>query len=195
LVQIAEDATRMAQIESDRMVLDLGDHEVGALIERGTRAAQAEARGRSLTITVEAASDLPPARVDPERLTQAVANLVRNGIRFTPDGGRVDVRAWREPGRDRDQLLIEVRDSGIGIPEDRMSVLFNRTVLVRDSLNHHSSSRLEFNSAGLGLGLPIARGIVEAHGGTIEATSRPGEGTRFLVRIPYGSGEALRRAG
>lgn len=190
LTRIAEDATRMAQIESDRMVLEIEELPARPLIEQGARLAMADAPDRRLDVTIEADPELPAVRVDGERLVQAIAHLVRNAIRFTADGGRIDVQAYRENG----QLVIEVRDNGVGIPADRLHDLFARTASMSDSLNHHSSTRLEFNSSGLGLGLPIARGIVEAHGGLIDVESRPGKGSRFMLRIPCLGGQMRNRA-
>jgi signal transduction histidine kinase len=181
LHRIAEDATRMAQIEGDRLDLHLAEHDVGNLLRRAADTARSEAKGRSVEVIVDAARFEGTCMVDGPRMTEAVANLVRNGIRFTPDGGRVEVRAFREGDT---TLVIEVADSGIGISEDRTSVLFDPAVMIRDSKRHHSSDALEFNSEGLGLGLSIARGIVEFHGGTIEVESALGRGSRFLIRIP-----------
>jgi signal transduction histidine kinase len=188
LTRIAEDATRVAQIESERLELTLDEHSVDELVRQAVGIAAGDAPNRDLTITAEVEPDLAPARVDGPRLTQALANLVRNGIRFTPDGGAIVVRGAREV----EHLVLEVRDTGIGIPEKKMRELLNRSFAVRDSLHHHSSSTLEFNSAGLGLGLTLARGIVEAHGGRIQASSRPGEGSTFTIRVPYdgGAGQA-----
>jgi signal transduction histidine kinase len=113
-------------------------------------------------------------------MSLALANLIRNGIRFTPDGGRVIVRARL----DDCTIVIEVEDHGIGIPEERLRRLFDRAWQAPPSAHHHSSNTLEFNSAGLSLGLSITRGIVEAHEGTIGITSEVGRGTRVTLRIP-----------
>jgi signal transduction histidine kinase len=121
---------------------------------------------------------------------QAIANLVRNGIRFTPDGGTVEVHAKREG----EALVIVVRDNGVGIPADRLKHVWDRSFTSQDSMHHHSSAKLEFRSAGLGLGLRMVRGIVEAHGGLVEADSREGEGSVFTIRVPYGGLERLDRA-
>jgi signal transduction histidine kinase len=180
LVRIAEDATRMAQIEGDRLNLTIGEHEPADLVEQGTNSAVADAPYRDLTVTVDAQRGLGNVYVDGQRLSQAVANLVRNAIRFTPDGGYVDVVARR----DGNHLVLEVRDTGVGISEEKKKHLFSRSSTLRDSLNHHSSSTLEFNSAGLGLGLLIVIGIVEAHGGAVGVQSRPGQGSTFEIRVP-----------
>jgi signal transduction histidine kinase len=180
LVRIAEDATRMAQIESERLVLTVGEHDVTLLVEQAVASAMSEAPNRDLTITIENQRDLPLAHLDGSRMIQAIGNLVRNAIRFTPDGGMVDV-ATRCDG---DRLVISVRDTGIGIPEEKQSQLFSRLLQTRDSLHHHSSSTLEFNSAGLGMGLAIVRGIVEAHHGSVEVESRVGHGSTFTLDVP-----------
>jgi len=190
LTRIAEDATRVAQIESDRLALTLADHPVEELVRQAVSIAAGDAPNRDLSITTEVEPDLPPARVDGPRLTQALANLVRNGIRFTPDGGTIEVRGARED----DQLVLWVKDSGIGIPEGKVREVLHRSFTVRDSLNHHSSGTLEFNSAGLGLGLTLARGIVEAHGGAISAESVPQAGSTFTIRVPYDGEETSQRA-
>jgi signal transduction histidine kinase len=190
LTRIAEDATRVAQIESDRLVLALDDHDVESLVRQAVSIAAGDAPDRDLSITTEVEAGLPTARVDGPRLTQALANLVRNAIRFTPNGGSIEVRGLRE----RDQLILRVKDSGIGIPKEKMDEVLRRSFSVRDSLNHHSSGTLEFNSAGLGLGLTLARGIVEAHGGVIEAESTPDRGSTFAIRVPYHAAETLQKA-
>jgi signal transduction histidine kinase len=117
-----------------------------------------------------------------------VLQLVRNGIRFTPDGGRVEVIARNQDG----ELVIEVADTGIGIPQDRLPSLYQHVVVVRDALRHHSSNALEFNSAGLGLGLSIARGIVVAHSGALSVTSTVDVGSRFTIRPPAAGEPKLR---
>ena len=190
LTRIAEDATRVAQIESDRLALALDEHAVEELVRQAVSIAAGDAPNRDLSITTEVEPELPPARVDGPRLTQALANLVRNAIRFTPDGGTIEVRGARENG----DLLLKVKDSGIGIPEGKVEEVLRRSFSVRDSLNHHSSGTLEFNSAGLGLGLTLARGIVEAHGGAIEAQSAPDAGSTFVIRVPYDGPDSSQEA-
>jgi signal transduction histidine kinase len=118
--------------------------------------------------------------LDRALVTQAVDQLVRNGIRFTPDGGSVMVVVRR----DGDALLIEVRDNGIGLSEDVRRRLFDETFVSRDSRNHHTPKGLEFNVAGMGFGLTLARRIVEAHGGRLLVASEEGRGSVFTLVFP-----------
>jgi signal transduction histidine kinase len=180
LTRITEDATRMAQIHGDTLELAPIECDVDELIESAVTEAAADAPGRQVKIECHVPPDLGAIRVDRERLIVAIANLVRNGIRFTPDGGRVTVQARRIAT----ELEITISDTGVGIQPERQATLFDSSYADRSSLNHHSSSRLEFNSAGLGLGLSIARGIVRAHRGTLALRSQPGRGSVFVIRIP-----------
>jgi signal transduction histidine kinase len=180
LTRIAEDAWRVSQIQSRRLVIETGAHDVGTILDEGVGRARVAARGRKVDIRMERPSAIPPLLIDGPRLAEAVAHLVSNGVRFTPDGGSVTASAVLE-GSD---LLIHVADTGQGIPEDRLEKLLERSFAFRDTLNHHSSSTLEYGSEGLGLGIPIARGVAEAHGGALTARSREGSGSTFTLRVP-----------
>jgi signal transduction histidine kinase len=181
LASIAENATRMTQLQGDAMPLALAPHGIPALIERALADVRAAMGARRVNLLAAVAPELREALVDGPRLTQAITHLVANGVRFTPDGGHVRVEARR----DTSDLVIEVRDDGVGIPSENLPLLFETASSTLDSLNHHSSSTLEYGSRGLGLGLPIARGVAEAHGGALTATSRPGHGTTFTLRLPW----------
>lgn len=180
LTRVAEDASRLAQIQSERLVLSPGSHGARALLEEAAKLARVVGAGRAVAVQVEAAADLEPVIVDGPHLVEAIYQLVCNGIRFTPDGGSVMVRAER----DGSELVVQVQDTGTGIPPEKLTRLLQRSLVIRDSLHHHSSSTLEFNSAGLGLGLPIARGVAEAHGGRLTVRSTPEAGSVFTLRLP-----------
>jgi signal transduction histidine kinase len=180
LVKIAENARQVAEMEGERLTLHLEDFEVNRLIDRAMGSALAAATGRDVRVESRIEPGLPQVRVDAERFVLAITNVLTNGIRFTPDEGWVKVSAYRE-GR---QLAVEVRDSGVGIAADRLGHIFGTGIALREVLNHHSSARLEFRSSGLGLGLAIARGVIEAHGGTISAHSQIGHGAVFVIRVP-----------
>jgi len=190
LTRIAENATRMAQIQGERLVLSREMHTVSDLVEEAVQIACAEAKTRRLRISAIVEPDIGPVNVDGPRLVHAIANLVRNGIRFTPDGGEVSVTARR----DGEWIEIVVRDTGVGIPREKQAYVFGRAHMMRDSRHHHSSGTLEFNSAGLGLGLSVALGIIEAHGGTMILDSEPGRGSSFTARIPLDAAPRLELA-
>lgn len=180
LSRIAGDATRMAQVESDDFQVTRSECAIADLVADAVRGATETAPGRHVKVFPACEPADLAGDVDRERLAEALACLVRNGIRFTPDGGRVDVRARAEAGA----LVLEVQDTGVGIAPDRLEHLMQEGMPLQESANHHSSSTLEFNSAGLGLGLAIARGIVKAHAGQLTASSRVGAGSTFVLALP-----------
>lgn len=115
--------------------------------------------------------DLPTVEIDPDRIAQVVGNLLSNGIKYTPPGGEISVGA----GVDRDEVWIQVSDSGPGISDDEHELVFEP--FYRSSKEHRFPQ-------GLGLGLTIALDLVEAHGGQLILSSAPGEGTRFSIHLP-----------
>ena len=117
--------------------------------------------------------DLPEVNADPERITQVLSNVVGNALKFTPSGGRVDVGVMRGGFG----LVIRVSDTGEGIPEAQLPHVFDRFFQVTP--HGRTGTR-----AGAGLGLPIARGIIEAHGGTIQMVSEAGAGTTVIIELP-----------
>jgi DNA-binding NarL/FixJ family response regulator len=130
----------------------------------GSRAAEA-----GLDLVIEAAPDALDVIADPDRVRQALANLVANAVRFTPRGGSVTVRC-RPLG---DSMVFSVTDTGVGIPAADLPNLFDRAWQTRHA-----------RPGGSGRGLAIARGIVEAHGGRIWAASEEGRGSSFYLTLP-----------
>ena len=192
LTKVAEEATQMAQVRGERLGLDRAETDIAELLDAaiGMAVARAQASERNVHVRRFPGPPLGAAMVDRGKLMQAMSNLVSNGIRFTPDGGRVDIRAERS----NTDLLIEVRDTGMGIPGEKIAQLFSRSFILSEVHHDHSPSALRFGSTGLGLGLSIARGIVEAHGGTISVTSEVGRGTTFVVRVPLDLDRRAREA-
>jgi len=125
-------------------------------------------------VTLELAIEGPPPQldVDPSRVRQVLANLIGNALQHTPPGGHVRLGAQLDGAT----AVLSVTDDGAGIPADALPHIFERFYRV-------DASRSEGGS-GSGLGLPIARSLVEAHGGTITAASEPGRGSTITVRLP-----------
>ncbi len=142
---------------------------VDALLRETLEAFEAQAHARGLTFSTRVERDLPPLPCDKDRLLQVLGNLVANALKFTPAGGAVEVLAGRNGG----EVHFCVRDTGPGIPPHELGHVFDRTWQSR-----------RVNPAGHGLGLSIARGIVESHGGHIEVSSEVGRGCTFTFQIP-----------
>jgi len=137
-----------------------------------------EARGQR----VEFDLDPPPgeALVDPDKIGDALTNLLINAVKFSPDGQTVRVAA-RPVGADR--VRFEVTDQGVGIPHEAQAHLFEPFFTGFDTL-HHSSGDYEFGKRGIGLGLALVKRFVELHGGSVEVRSTPGEGSTFAFTLP-----------
>jgi two-component system, NarL family, sensor histidine kinase BarA len=133
-----------------------------------------------LTLAIDADPDLPPVMADREKIAHVLANLVGNAIEFTPSGGHVWVRASRASLEKSEQIasvLVEVGDSGVGIAAEHHDLIFREFAQVdaTPSRPHH----------GTGLGLTIARKLVELHGGRIWVESELGSGSRFYFMVPF----------
>ncbi|MDW7709408.1 MAG: response regulator [Deferrisomatales bacterium] len=117
--------------------------------------------------------------VDGRKLLRAVGALLQNAVKFTPDGGRVAVQIGTETGA----LVVEVSDTGVGVPEEERAKIFELFYASED-VRHHRTSGHAFGGGGLGIGLPLARAIARAHGGEIGYAPRPGGGSLFSIRVP-----------
>jgi signal transduction histidine kinase len=123
------------------------------------------------TLTMALADTLPLVEGDGQRLEQAVLNLMTNASKFTPEGGSITLRA----GRQNSDLIIAVQDSGIGIPKEEQDKLFKPYSRVAPDRRYYP---------GLGLGLAVAKQVVELHGGKIWVDSEPGRGSTFAFSLP-----------
>ena len=161
------------------MKLHLKDNNLTEVVEEAAESARAAVNGKEVLIEypppkqrVQEEEEGVSAVFDRERLRQALSILLDNAVKYTPEGGRVTIRIAEEDG----SVGVEVADTGIGIPEDQILHVFERFYRAEEARS----------TEGLGLGLSIARQIAEDHGGSIEARSKPGEGSTFIIRIPRG---------
>ncbi len=172
LLGLVENLLTLGRVEAGREPLHRRRLDLDAVVRSAVEAVEEVLRPRRLDVVVTRSAT--PARVDGdhERLERAVINLLTNAIKFTADGGRVEVAVSVEGA----EVLLTVADSGIGIPPDELGSLFQRFF--------RASTATEAAVPGTGLGLAIVRAVVDAHGATIAVTSTPGEGTRFALRFP-----------
>jgi two-component system, OmpR family, sensor histidine kinase KdpD len=177
---LCEEAERLERLVGN--LLDMTRLEAGALevkrewvpIEElvGSALARVEGRIDDRPVTTAIPSDLPLAPVDPVLLEHALVNLLENALKYTPAGTSIEIAARRAGNG----IEIELADRGPGLP-DPVEPLFEKFV-----------RRAPAGTGGVGLGLPIARGIARAHGGDVTAANRPGGGARFVVSLPLGAG-------
>ena len=133
---------------------------------------------RKLQLVIDA-PECPAVRADPALILVAIKNLLANAIRYTPDNGTIILKALPRAG----MVEISVIDTGIGIAEDQVDVIFQKFYEVQ-SIYEHSSGTFEFKSGGLGLGLPTVQSILKAHGTSVQVDSTVGKGSRFYFSLP-----------
>jgi signal transduction histidine kinase len=164
---LIEDLLDLARIETQRFTLHLQSVESRVLLDEALLAALPLAETKRITLAVDLI-DLPRLEADPERIFRVLSNLLGNAVKFTPEGGTITLRAAPRG----DELMITVIDTGPGIAADHLPHVFERYWQARPA-----------SQAGAGLGLYIARGIVEAHGGRIWAESSAG-GAMLIFTLP-----------
>jgi two-component system sensor histidine kinase BaeS len=172
LARLVEDLQELTLAEAGQLTLIRQPADVVDIARRAAWAAQPPAEARGLTIETDLPDPPATAEVDPERIGQVLRNLLSNAITHTPEGGRITVEL-KDEGR---ELRVTVADTGTGIPADDLPYVFERFYRV-------DRSRVRA-TGGAGLGLTIAKRLVEAHGGTIGVESELGKGSRFTFTLP-----------
>ncbi len=174
LLGLLDDLLDLAKLESGAMDFELVPTSLSWLAQRvhGEFVASLEEKGLRLEVVGSEADDTVP--VDVARTQQVIRNLVGNAVKFTPEGGAITV----EVQRSADAVRLSVSDEGVGIPEDELDSVFDKFV---------QSSKTSTGAGGTGLGLPICREIIQAHGGCIWAEAASGGGAGFIFEIPVRS--------
>jgi two-component system, NtrC family, sensor histidine kinase KinB len=176
LLHIIEHLLALARLQQGKDVMALRPEPAQALLEAAADSARPRAESRQVELTVRAAPDLPPVAADPQRLGQALNNLLDNALAYTPPGGRVTLSA--EPAGEG-RVRLSVTDTGEGIPPEHLPHVFERFFRVPG----------QSRGQGTGLGLAIVREVVHAHGGEVACDSAPGRGTTFRLTLPAWAGD------
>jgi signal transduction histidine kinase len=163
------DLLDVVRMEAGHLSLDVGPCDVTRVLEETMEAFQARAAEQGISLVLSAEPPKAIVQADEERVLQLIDNLVGNALKFTPNGGRVSIGGYIDNG----ELRVTVADTGPGIPEEQRARLFDRFWQARGA-----------DRRGLGLGLPIAKGIAEAHGGRLWVESTLGSGSAFHFAMP-----------
>jgi signal transduction histidine kinase len=167
--RLVQDLLDVAKLESGRLALKTQDVGLGMIASEAQETLGPLAAAKSIQLTTDVAPDLTDVHVDPGRIQQVLSNLVGNAVKFTPEGGRIVISATSANGT----VQVAVSDTGPGIPPDRLEQVFGR---------FWQADRAD--RRGLGLGLAIAKAIIDAHGGRIWVESEIGKGTTFYFTLP-----------
>lgn len=172
LTRLVEDLQELEMAEAGQLKIVKQEIDLREVIEGAVYIFRPSAKEKEIQLDINLPADLPSIEADAERLGQALRNLLANAITHTPTGGRIEIAATRQ-GKN---LVVRVRDTGVGIPEEALPFIFER-------LYRADYSRAR-NTGGAGLGLSIVKQLVELHGGRVWAESQEGEGSTFYFSLP-----------
>jgi signal transduction histidine kinase len=173
LARLMDDLKLLAETEADDFYLNIEENSMTEVVKRSVEAFRPSADLKNVAITAVMSPGLPLINMDRTRIAQVLNNLLSNAIRHTPRGGEVTVSGETVK---QSSIRITVSDSGEGISSEDLPFIFNRF--------HRADPSRTRSTGGVGLGLTIAKQLVEAHGGTISVTSVTGQGTDFVIDVP-----------
>lgn len=179
LEQIVTDMSDLLALEQDALAIKRENTDLNELLQQIAQEFKLAMQTRRQNLTWRPSSQINTAYVDRLKIKVMVSELMQNAIKFTPDGGCIDLSLQQEG----DFGVISVRDTGVGIAPEDLGRIFEKFYEVQNS-DHHSSSKTSFMGGGLGLGLSLARAIAEAHDGGIKVQSAPNQGSTFEVFLP-----------
>jgi len=172
LLQLINDILDLTKIGAGRLALDDDLLNVADLVDSCIRMMRHRAELQGVVLYQSVSPEIRAIRGDERRLRQIVLNLLNNSVCFTPAGGTITVKSWIE----HERLLIEVKDTGVGISEEDLPIVFEPFGQVDNAFNR--------KGGGTGLGLPLAKKLVEIHQGTLEILSARGQGTAVRLTFP-----------
>lgn len=174
LSALIDDLLDVSRIEAGALAIEKQPVPLAKLMRRSVERVRAKLDRHDLILRLPAR--LPPVEADPQRLEQVLRNLLDNAVKYSPEGGTVTLSAWAQEG----SVVVSVADQGIGILSEEQGRVFERF--------YRATGAASASRRGVGLGLSICRGIVEAHGGRIWLESQLGRGTTVYFSIPVGQG-------
>jgi two-component system, OmpR family, sensor histidine kinase NblS len=177
LMNLVNEVLELSKLEEGDREIEMVQQDVRPAVEYTTRAVQMMAKDRGVDLVYKASEELPLVRMNRESIERAVINLITNGIKYTPTGGKIEVSI--DHVSEQNQVVISVKDNGIGIPEESLPHIFDRFYRVEKKVH---------TIKGTGLGLTIVKRIIEKHGGNIAVVSEIGHGSTFTISLPEAAG-------
>jgi len=172
LLRLINNLIDMTKVNGGYINLNLVNGNIIYAVEEITQSVAEYIKAKNITITFDTEVEERIICYDEEKLERIMLNILSNAVKFTNEGGSIDVNVY-----DREEFVeISVKDTGIGIPEDKLEFVFERFAQVDKSMTRRSE--------GSGIGLSLVKSLIEMHGGKIEARSKLGEGTEFIIKLP-----------
>jgi two-component system phosphate regulon sensor histidine kinase PhoR len=172
LLRLINNLLDITKIEAGYLELNFKNHDIIKIIEDVTLSVAEYAKNNSISIIFDTEIEERVMRCDEEKIERIILNLLSNSIKYNKDTGEIYVNVYDK----KESILISIRDTGIGIPKERLGEVFERFKRVDTSLHRINE--------GTGIGLALVKSLVEKHGGEISVNSKYGEGTEFLIELP-----------
>lgn len=173
MTNIVSDLLTLSRLDNDKTRWKISSYSIADSLSHVTEVIRVDANAHKHKLSLVVMPDIPNIEADKERIEQVLINVLSNSVKYTPDGGSINVKAYSP---DKGTVEITVADNGIGIPKEDAKRIFERFYRVEKSRTSETG--------GTGLGLAIAKEIVTAHGGTIDIESELGEGTVITIKLP-----------
>lgn len=172
VIEIVNNLLDVSEIEGGRLPFTFTETTLTDILKQVVDASQVHAQRKQVTVTLKQLHDLPPLKIDRQKIKMAVQNLIDNAVKYSNSNNAVTV----EYSIDNDEVVVQIVDQGIGMSEETKDKLFTKFFRGREAVSKDPS--------GSGLGLYIVRNIIVKHGGSIDFTSQLGKGTTFTIRLP-----------
>jgi two-component system sensor histidine kinase VicK len=172
MTRLVKDLLQLSKLDYDNMQWNMKQIDIYKVVSDCAYKMNISAKQKNQTLVFDGDIDIPVIMGDKDRIEQVIVNILSNAIKYTPEGGKIEIKIAKE----EDSVVIKVSDTGLGIPKEDLPRLFERFYRV-----DKARSRM---LGGTGLGLSIAKQIVEAHKGTIKIQSEYGQGTQVFISLP-----------
>jgi PAS domain S-box-containing protein len=181
MINVINNMIYVSDLDGAPFQLDVKPTDIAVQINEAVAAIRERMEVRDLTLSLDVADDLPLVRADPTRLRQVLDNLLSNACQFTYPGGQIKIRAQVYEADSSGFLLVSIADTGVGIAPEEQERIFEPF--------YRAENPLEVEASGVGVGLTIARSLVQAHGGRMWVKSKPGRGSIFYFTLPLSEQE------